>query len=290
MASQTNLKFLAALLFCVDDSVAAAQQREERPDKRNYTLFNPTPEAYLRELSADRPDKTESPFTVDAGHFQLEMDVVNLTYNSPNDERPNTRSTSVEIAPMNLKVGLLNDLDFQLVFTPYNWERTDVGGDVEHKSGFDGITPRLKLNVVGNDGGPFALALLPFVRLPLSQDDLGNNSVEGGVAIPLAFDVAGWEVALQTAFEFNRDDTGDAYHLEVDNSISVGHSLFGRLSGYVEFFGGVSTEGGAGWVGTVDTWLTYDVNRNFRLDAGVYIGVTDAADDWHPWIGLTWRH
>jgi hypothetical protein len=25
------------------------------------------------------------------------------------------------------------------------------------------------------------------------------------------------------------------------------------------------------------------------LDAGVYIGVTQAADDWHPWVGVTWR-
>jgi hypothetical protein len=41
---------------------------------------------------------------------------------------------------------------------------------------------------------------------------------------------------------------------------------------------------------TVDTWLTYQVNKNLRLDGGVYIGVTPAADDWHPWIGMTWRH
>jgi hypothetical protein len=33
----------------------------------------------MRELSADRPDKTDCPFTVDAGHFQVEMDFANLT-------------------------------------------------------------------------------------------------------------------------------------------------------------------------------------------------------------------
>ena len=42
------------------------------PDKSDYTLFNPTPRDRLREMSTDRPDKTESPFTVDAGHFQIE--------------------------------------------------------------------------------------------------------------------------------------------------------------------------------------------------------------------------
>ena len=37
-------------------------------DKRHYHLFNPTPRELLREMSTDRPDVTESAFTVDAGH------------------------------------------------------------------------------------------------------------------------------------------------------------------------------------------------------------------------------
>lgn len=64
----------------------------------------------------------------------------------------------------------------------------------------------------------------------------------------------------------------------------------GKLSYAVEFFSSVSTESGAGWVGTVDSWLTYQVNKNLRLDAGVYIGVTRAADGLRLWTGMTWRH
>src|SRR6266436_4230281 len=50
-----------------------------RVDKAAYHLFNPTPREYLREMVADRPDKTESPYTVDAGHFQVETDLVSYT-------------------------------------------------------------------------------------------------------------------------------------------------------------------------------------------------------------------
>ena len=49
-------------------------------DKSAYTLWHPTPRALLRELTTDRPDKTESPYTVDAGHVQIEADLVNYSY------------------------------------------------------------------------------------------------------------------------------------------------------------------------------------------------------------------
>ena len=272
--------------------VVAEDAAEPPPDKSSYNLFNPTPRALMRELSADRPDKTDCPFTVDAGHFQIEMDFANMTYNQPNSERGNVRVTTFETAPMNLKVGLLNNLDFQLVYTSYRWEETDNRdtGIIELQSGFDGITPRFKVNLVGNDGGFFALALIPFVTLPVSSGNLENGSVEGGLGIPYAFDIPGWDVGFQTGFQFNRNVAGSGYHTEFENSVSIGHRIIGKLSLSEEFFSSVSTERNSDWVGTVDTWLTYEVNKNMRLDGGVYIGVTPAADDWHTWVGMTWRY
>jgi hypothetical protein len=32
----------------------------------------------MREINTDPSDKTERPYTVDAGHFQIEMDVLNI--------------------------------------------------------------------------------------------------------------------------------------------------------------------------------------------------------------------
>ena len=271
---------------------AAGSEPEPLPDKSSYNLFNPTPLALMRELSADRPDKTDCPFTVDAGHCQVEMDFVNMTYNQPTAERGDVRYTEVEAAPMNLKIGLLNNLDFQLVYTSYKWEEADNRntGAIERASGFEGITPRLKVNLVGNDGGFFALALIPFVTLPLSSGQLRKGSVEGGLGIPYAFDIPGWDVGFQTGFHYNRDEVGGSYYTQLDNSVSIGHPIIGRLSLSAEFYSSVSTERNSDWVGTVDTWLTYQVSKNLRLDGGVYIGVTSAADDWHPWVGMTWRY
>jgi len=282
---------LAPLLFPFPAGAGEAPA-STLPDKSGYNLFNPTPGKYMRELSADRPDKTDCPFTVDAGHFQLEMDFANFTYNVPNSERGNVQSKEYQIAPMNLKIGVLNNLDFQLVLMPWQEERTEgkSAGVVAQKSGFGDVIPRLKINLMGNDGGFFALALIPFVKLPTSQDHLGNGSAEGGVGIPFAFDVPNWDVGFQTTFNCAHDDVGNGCHAEFENSVSLGHAIIGRLSYHAEFFSSVSAEKNSNWIGTFDTWFTYQTGKNVCLDTGVDIGVTRSADDWHPWTGMTWRY
>src|SRR5882757_9318442 len=84
-------------------------------DKSVYNLFNPTPASLMRELTPDRPDKTESPYTVDAGHYQLEMDFANLTL----DDSNGVRTRAWNVAPFNIKIGLLNNVDLQFVFNDY---------------------------------------------------------------------------------------------------------------------------------------------------------------------------
>src|SRR5215831_19582731 len=104
---------------------ALGADRDDKRDKSGFNLFNPTPQECLREMSADRPDRTDSAFTVDAGHFQAEMDFANFTYDRPHVADSNLKIYSVEAAPMNLKVGLWNSVDAQLVLSPYRWLRIE---------------------------------------------------------------------------------------------------------------------------------------------------------------------
>lgn len=261
-------------------------------DKSQYTLFNPTPKELMREMSTDRPDKTESAYTVDAGHFQFEMDLVSYTYDSERAAGVETRVDAFAIAPINLKVGLCNQVDLQVVVETWNYARTKMSGAgaTVHQRGFGDITTRLKYNFWGNDGGKTAFAAMPFLKLPTNQDDLGNNSVEGGLILPLAVELPhGFGMGVMTEFDFNRDATGDGYHTEFINTITFSHDIVGNLGGYVEFFSLVSAEEDSDWVGTVDLGLTYGLTENVQLDAGVNIGVTKAADDLNPFVGLSWR-
>jgi hypothetical protein len=282
----------ASLSFATGSVVAAQGTNSIPPDKSGYTLFNPTPDQYMRDLSPDRPDKTDSPFTLDAGHYSLEMDFANFTHDAPNSQNGDVKSDTCQIAPMNVKVGVLNNADFQLVLEPWTWQRNknETTGAVETDAGFGDTTLRAKVNLTGNDGGFFALGLIPYVTQPTARDHVGDGGVEGGVGIPYAFDVPNWDVGLQTTASCDRDVVGDGYHADIANSVSIGHTIIGPLEYHVEFYSSVSTEKNSDWDGTVDTWFTYQANKNLIFDGGVYIGVTEAADDWHPWIGMTWRY
>ncbi len=257
------------------------------PDKSDYNLFNPTPSGLMRELSPDRPDKTESPYTVDAGHYQLEMDFANFTYN----QTEGTTTRAWNVAPFNLKAGLLNNVDLQFVFDNWLYVRANdrTSGNTT-QSGIGDCTTRLKINLWGDDGGPTAFALLPYVKVPTSTDNLGNDAVEGGVIFPLAVKLpADLELGLETAVSFLRDGDDSNYHEDFIDAITCDHAIVGNLSGYLEFFSDVSTARHSSWIGTVDAGLEFLVAKNVQLDCGCNFGVTSAADDFNPFAGITVR-
>ena len=282
--------FVPAVSLIVAPAFRAPAQETNRlsPDKSGYNLFNPTPDAAMRELSPDRPDKTESPFTVDAGHCQLEMDFVNFTC----DKTGGATTRTWEVGDFNLRIGLLNQLELSLVFDNYLHVHTDdrITGTAMTQSGVGDFTSRLKINLWGDDGGPTAFGLLPYVKFPTSTDGLGNNAVEGGVIFPLAVSLPhDFDLSLETAASYMKNEDEGGYHEEFIASASVDHPIFGKLSGFVEVFSNFTTESHAGLVGMVDTGLEYLATKNIQLDFNCYFGVTPAAAAYNPFCGITVR-
>lgn len=247
-------------------------------DKSDYDLFHPTPRAQMREMSTDRPDQTESPYTVDAGHWQVELDFLNVTLERNRTERSETWN----FAPINLKLGLTNRVDLQMLFDGYTRERS--GGITTR--GWGDLTMRLKVNLWGNDGGSTAAAVMPFVKVPLH----GQGEYEGGIILPLAVELpGGWGMGVMTEVDWLADADGRGHHAEWLNSITFSHDITERLGGYVEFVAVVSTERGAPWVGQIDCGLTFAVTDNVQLDAGCNFGITRAAPDLQPFLGISLR-
>lgn len=256
-------------------------------DKTAYTLLNPTPRDQMRELSTDRPDQTESPYTVDAGHCQVEFDFANFTY----DRESDVRSETWNLAPVNVKLGLNNTTDIQFLFDSYSRERVRAAGTTTTTRDWGDLTVRVKRNLWGNDAGDSAFALMPFVKVPLDLGDAGNTRVEGGLNLPLALALpGGWGLGVMTEFDVLADADGSGRHLAWINSLALGRDLTSRLGGYIEFFSAHRYDHGTDWLAQASLGFTYAINADTQLDGGCNFGVTRGAPDVQPFLGFTVRY
>jgi hypothetical protein len=271
------------LLLLTETAVAAG--------KSGYSLANPTPRNLLRELSTDRPDQTESPYTVDAGRFQIEIDFVHHGSHHDTSGGGDVHRRDWSVAPVNLKVGLTNRVDLQLLIDPQVNSRVEdrIAGTTDRASGFGDVVTRLKVNFWGNDGGSTAFALMPFVKWPLAASGIRNGETEGGIIFILGFELpAGWSSAAMTEVDFVSDGTGGRA-TEWINTITFAHDLTARLGGYLEFVAVTGDAPGFKWQGQFDAGLTYALDDNTQLDLGCNFGVTDSAPDYQPFVGLSRR-
>ena len=244
-------------------------------DKRQYNLFNPTPPDLMRELSPDRPDTTESPITLDAGHFAMEVSWFDWSRDGGDD--------AFTILSSNLKLGLFNDVDIQAVFNVYTWEDLADGSNAE---GFGDVQVRLKYNLWGNDSGETALALFPYVQIPTGAE-LSNGEWEGGLIIPFSVTLTdSLSLGLMAEFDAVYDDTEGEYELVFLHSAVLGISLTERWGTFVEYFG---IAGDASYQPHASGGFTFTVNENLILDCGVRVGLSSDSEDLGVFTGFTKR-
>src|ERR1700692_961616 len=179
------------------------------PDKSGYTLFNRTPDADLRSFDTDRPLKANVPYTVDAGHLQYETDMAVFAYRDA--EAVKTQAWTV--FDPTLKLGVTNAIDAELQITPYESVVTNSAASRTTISGYGDTFARLKINVLGDDHGALAVALLPYVKLPTAQAGIGNRKVEGGLIMPIGFNApGGFTVIVVPEGDYLKDAAGAGYH------------------------------------------------------------------------------
>ncbi len=245
-----------------------------------YDVFNPTPTDELREMATDRPDTTECAQTVDSGRIQFEMDLLVVGL----DDRAESQSRSLSLLPINMKVGLADAVDLQIVVAPFEFARETALGVSTDSLGYGSTTARLKINLWGNDGGDTQMALLPFVT---HTPDLG--AVEGGLAIPFGVALpAGFGLGAMLEGDLVRSDTGD-YEAEGLATMTVGHDIVGPL--------GMWLEAAAYWrpyhfersAFRIHTGFNVDLGGDTIFDGGARFGVLGPEADAEVFMGISFR-
>jgi Putative MetA-pathway of phenol degradation len=286
---------LTVALLAVLAGVSLARAEDEpavAADKSAFTLFNPTPVKLMREFTPDRPDFTESPITVDAGHLQLEMSFVDFTRNITSG----VRTDVTVLGSFNVKLGLLNNMDLEFVLDPYTIVHTHEpsAGNTTVRGVGDALV-RLKINFWGNDGpqpgtGPTAFGLMPFVKIPTASREIGNSRVEGGLILPFTANLpAGFDLSAMVEIDFLRNEANTHYGVEYVHSLSLGHKIVGNLAGYLEYVGVSPVRTGHVYRASFSTGLTYLLGKNMELDAGTLIGLSGRADAFNVFSGFSVR-
>ncbi len=91
------------------------------------------------------------------------------------------RAQGFQITDAVFKLGLTSALDFEIAPNGYQtFEARDrrTGALNDRAYGLGDLVLKAKLNLVGNDGGDFALAVVPYVKLPTAARGLVNGAVE----------------------------------------------------------------------------------------------------------------
>jgi hypothetical protein len=279
--------------FLVIGTDARAQEKSE--DKTRYTLFAPTPDRLLRDLTTDRPDTTESPFTVDAGRIQIETNIYGFSRSRP--EIDGTRTDTHELGTTNVRFGLTNSVELNVVWQPYGIVKTRQSDPVAkfRNSGIGGLDLRGKWNLWGNDTfeapGATALALLPFVTLPTDRrNGISPEFVEGGLIVPYAIQLSEkFGLGLNVGALRTKADPESSYHTEYLASASLAYEWSETVGTYYEVAGRFNIADPLGDAVNFGTGITFKLDKNTQFDAGLNIGITSAADRFNPFFGLTRR-
>lgn len=239
-----------------------------------YNLFNPVPVDMMKEMQTDRPDITESAYTVEAGHFQLETDLVKHSRN----KSEGLSTTSMAYNVINLKMGLTQKLDVQMVLTTFvNNKTKEINSNkiIAKESGFDDIIVRTKYNLWGGENGKTAMAAMPYVSFPTSS--FASNGLQGGIVFPFSLELKkGWNFGTQAGFDLVKEET-KLYYADFYYSFTFGKSITEKLNTFVEGYINYGS-----YAKTADVFanggIVFSVFDNLNIDAGFNYGINKTAD------------
>lgn len=213
-------------------------------------------------LITDRPDVTESPFTVGEGNFQIETGAT-FVDNSENG----LKITETVYNTTLLRYGLSSNFELRLGWDFLNANTKDGSQELFDITGFNPLLIGAKIEITDENGWIPQIGLLTHLRLPftaVSEFKSENTSVE----LIFAFNHT---LTDRSGIGYNLGTrTGSDGSLEYIYSVSYGHSITDTIGVYGELYGFFPESDQAGHLW--DAGMTYLVNNNLQLDATIGTG------------------
>lgn len=275
------------LILCVLGTLCGEVSADNTTSER-HSLVHSTPREQMRPLSTDRPDRTESPYSVDAGHLQVESDLLSISWLDEGDYH----FREGVVLGMNCKVGLTDRIDLQMVFPVFSGESewNDGSSNSSGKSRFpsfrtfESLLFRCKVNLCGNNSSGFAAAVMPYYGFGITTRTRDDHSI--GIIAPVACPL-NETYSMSAMGVLDQEQSGGVTSKAVQLSGSVSRDLSASLGMYVELFSEFREFVKPNV--TFDTGITLGLSSNVQFDFGINWGFTDTAPDYAPFLGLSFR-
>ena len=250
-------------------------------------ILSATPSAQGSELASicpDRPGRGTSPCTVAPGHSQIEVGLFDESFQHRDGVTTDTGSAGATL----VKYGVNDHLDIEAGMAPYLFQRIHDGAGTATASGVGDLYLHAKYNPLTGEG-PFALALDPYLKLPVAGR-LGNGAVEGGFVLPMAYELGGnWSLAMSPEADLLLNASGGSYHSNLANAVGLTRG-FGSVTLGAEIWTSQDMDP-AGTVsqysaGMAAAWL---VDNDTQLDFGVSFGLNRPTPDFEAYTGVALR-
>jgi hypothetical protein len=234
-------------------------------------------------ICADRPTKSNNACTVDAGTWQLETDLFNVTLQRSGGITTDTWL----ITNPTLKYGLAPALDFEASIVPYEIVRTHDAFGAHTLDGIGDLFLRVKYEMAPDT--PLQAAIEPYVKLPTAPDGIGNGAMEAGVSIPVNVTLSDvWSLGFSPEFDALKDAKGKGRHFNTSQTVVVGYVLPGDVTLNAEVWG----DWNANPSGTVSQYsLDFAVakvlTKTLQIDSGVNFGLNRETPDVQLYAGLS---
>jgi hypothetical protein len=219
----------------------------------------------LRDLSPDRPHQTESPITVDKWHIMLEADLVNYTRKKIANDQLNT----IGLGLPNIKFGFHKRMDIEIISDVYTHETYKNKTSPDASNYFSSFTFRYKLNLIGNDSGDFALAIMPTLKTSnFFVTDM--QLISGGFLINIEKELLG-DLGLGYTgglSGFSVEPFMQQY--ELFSTVSIDYKLIGALRSFVECSYKFNRSAEFTHTYSIDSGVIYTPTKNLQFDTGFY--------------------
>jgi Putative MetA-pathway of phenol degradation len=271
------------------NKAAKKGKSKAKPDKDQYWLLNPVPTDQMRSFSTDRPTKSNVPYTVDAGHFQYETDLVNFTHQVTGAVHADT----ILVPNPTFKVGVTNnaDLEVNVPIAGLHTFSSSTGPSSATIWGIGDTFLRAKVNLWGNDGGSSAAALIPYFKAPSAPLGIGNGAVEEGLVAPVAFSLPdNFTLLLIPEIDALKDSADDGRHPNFIFDVNLSREVMKNVTAYAELWADYNDDPVIKTTQmSFDTALAWMVLPNVQFDVGANFGLNSVTPALQLYAGLSQR-